>query len=125
MRAVRSQGTKLESVLGRLVKQLGIPFRTQVRELPGSPDIVLNRASVAIFVHGCFWHGHARCRRATLPKTHRRFWSLKIASNRRRDAAAARRLRRSGFSVLTIWGCQLKDQERIEHRIRAALRKTG
>src|SRR5947207_3196306 len=125
MRTVRSRGTGPEKKLGMILRDLEIRFRTQARDLPGSPDAVVDRSSIAIFVHGCFWHGHSGCPRAALPKSHRDFWSSKIAANRRRDAGAVRRLRRVGFHVLTIWGCQLKDVGRVRNRISAAVRKAS
>src|SRR2546426_2023101 len=123
MRTVRSTDTDPERRLRAILRDLGIGFRTQARDLPGSPDAAVDGSRIAIFVHGCFWHGHTGCGRASLPKSHKRFWSSKIALNRRRDAAAIRRLRRVGFHVLTIWGCQLKDKERVKNRIAAAVRK--
>lgn len=125
MQAVRSEGTRPEMALDEILSDLGLAYRIQAHDLPGSPDAFAADYGIAFFVHGCFWHGHMGCRRSCLPKTHRRFWSDKIASNRRRDATAARRLRRKGYHVLTIWACQLKDRERIRTRIRLALRRTA
>jgi DNA mismatch endonuclease Vsr len=121
MRAVKSEGTRPEKTLSEILKDMGVPYRTQVRDLPGSPDAFASEYGVALFVHGCFWHGHLGCRRSSLPKSHRRFWSSKIASNQRRDATAARKLRRKGYHVVTIWACQLKNRERIRNRISLAL----
>jgi len=122
MRAVRTRGTAPEKQLWKILSASKIEFRKHARDLPGSPDIYIDRPAIAIFVHGCFWHGHPGCQRAALPKTHARFWSTKIASNRRRDGSAARALRREGLTVLTIWACQLRDVRRIRGRIEAAIR---
>ena len=121
MRAVKSEGTLPEKALGEILVDLGVTYQTHVGDLPGSPDALASEYGIALFVHGCFWHGHVGCRRSALPKSHRRFWSTKIASNQRRDATAARRLRRKGYHVLTIWACQLKNTERIRNRISLAL----
>jgi G:T-mismatch repair DNA endonuclease (very short patch repair protein) len=77
-----------------------------VKGLPGSQDIANKRRRWAIFVHGCFWHHHARRKLATVPKTNRAFWIEKLNANRRRDERKARTLRRKGFHVLTVWQCQ-------------------
>jgi len=122
MRAVRSTGTGPEKTVRRLLLGLHLHFRSQVRDLPGTPDLVLSDRHVVVFVHGCFWHGHANCRRALLPTTRRGFWTRKVASNQRRDRAAARRLRGHGYRVLTIWTCQLQDASKVTRRILAAVK---
>jgi len=123
MRAVRTTGTAPEKTVRKLLKDLGLAFRIHARDLPGSPDIVLDVPGVAIFVNGCFWHGHTGCKRARLPQSRRRFWVKKIACNRRRDRAAARRLRLEGYSVLIFWGCEIQAGERVRRRINATLRR--
>lgn len=125
MRAVRSRGTALEKEVSKYLRRLSIAHRLQADDLPGSPDIVIDVSSVAVFVHGCFWHGHPGCARAALPATRRQFWAAKISTNRRRDAAAVRRLRRMGYSVLTVWGCQLKRPDLVGSRLAAAVRRRG
>lgn len=122
MRAVRSHGTRLELSLSDLLTSSGIKHRVQTRDLPGTPDIVLERIHVAIFAHGCFWHGHRNCLRGEPPKSRRAFWNAKLEMNRRRDASVARRLRRLGFHVITIWGCQMKDPNRVLDRLRSTVR---
>ncbi len=125
MRAIKSEGTRPEESLSEILNDLGVRYKTHVRDLPGSPDAFAGEYGVALFVHGCFWHGHIGCRRSALPKSHRRFWSTKIASNRRRDATAARKLRRRGYHVLTIWACQLKNRNHIRNRIALALSRAS
>src|SRR5258706_8986873 len=93
MRAVRSKSTGPEKQLRRVLLHLKLRTRTHAKDLPGTPDFVVRDLPVAIFVHGCFWHGHARCSRGALPITRRAFWARKILGNRRRDRIAARRLR--------------------------------
>ena len=108
MSAIRGKDTKPELVVRRLLKAEGLRFSTHSRTLPGTPDIVLRRKRVAIFVNGCFWHGHSKCARARLPKSNPEFWKKKIHSNTLRDARVSGRLRRTGWSVFNIWQCNLR-----------------
>jgi len=104
---VRQAKTRPEDAVATLLRRLGLAYRRNVRALPGSPDFANRSAGWAIFVNGCFWHRHTGCRRATVPKHNRDFWVEKFAANRRRDAAAIRALRASGFRVLVIWECEV------------------
>ena len=109
MAAVPQRDSKPELIVRRLIHGMGYRYRLHVRDLPGSPDIVLPRLRKIIFVHGCFWHGHPRCRKGTSrPKTRRRYWAEKIARNRRRDRRVARALRAMGLSVYVVWECELR-----------------
>lgn len=93
-----------------MLRDLGASYRVQNRDLPGSPDIANRRQHWAIFVHGCFWHAHVKCRYATIPKRNRKFWELKFAANRARDRRVVNELRARGFDVAVVWSCELKDQ---------------
>ena len=108
MKRVRRQGTDLEIVVRRYLWRRGLRFALNNRDLPGSPDLANRRRRWAVFVHGCFWHGHKGCGLSRLPKTNPEFWSNKINTNRRRDAAKAKQLRALGFLVITLWGCDVK-----------------
>lgn len=108
MKAVRRKGTAPELVVASLLRRLGHKVTRNVKSLVGSPDFVLADASVAIFVHGCFWHRHSRCRYATSPKKNRAFWAQKFLDNQSRDRRVAAQLRRQGFRVLTVWECQTR-----------------
>lgn len=114
MRAVRGRDTTPERVVRQRLHRLGFRFRIGVRELPGRPDIVLPKWRTVIFVHGCFWHRHPRCRKATTPATRRAFWEAKFAANRERDRRHARSLRRQGWRVLVVWECQTQATERLD-----------
>ena len=108
MQAVRRKKTRPEEVLARLLSDAGVEYEQNSDELPGQPDFVFWDDATVVFVHGCFWHGHARCRKGrSRPKTNRRYWQEKIERNRRRDQRIARQLRRWGYSVFTIWECEL------------------
>jgi DNA mismatch endonuclease (patch repair protein) len=88
-----------------------------VAKLPGKPDIVLPKYRRVIFVHGCFWHGHSGCRRATIPQTNSGFWSRKIRGNMVRDKKNIRALRALDWKVLVIWQCQTKNPEQLAKRL--------
>lgn len=120
MRAVRSRNTGAERRLQALLRKIRVRYSTRTKGLPGTPDILLTGADAAVFLHGCFWHGHADCPRAKLPSTNLAFWAAKIAGNRRRDKRAAGALRRLGYRVLTIWTCQLGMEQVVARRIKAA-----
>ena len=119
MSLIRGKDTKPELVVRRLIHALGYRYRLHRRDLPGAPDIVFGRLRKVIFVHGCFWHRHpdSRCRLARLPKSRVEFWRDKLEGNRRRDEDNETRLQTSGWSVLIIWECQIKDAESLKMRI--------
>ncbi|MEM9186121.1 MAG: very short patch repair endonuclease [Planctomycetota bacterium] len=111
MAAVKSRDTAPELLVARLLRRAGIRYRRDVRGLPGRPDFVLIDAGIALFVHGCWWHGHTCPRAQRVPKTNREYWVAKLARNRRRDRRVARELRERGYSVWTVWECGLKSGE--------------
>jgi DNA mismatch endonuclease (patch repair protein) len=117
MAGIRGKDTTPELQVRSIVHGLGYRFRLHVRDLPGSPDLVLPRLGTAIFVHGCFWHRHRGCRYATTPSSRRAFWEAKFAANVARDRRTAARLRRLGWSVLTVWECELRRPTRVEARL--------
>lgn len=107
MRANTSVGTAPERTVRKLLRQAHIRFRSQNRRLPGTPDFVLTENSVALFVHGCFWHSHG-CTPVRLPATNRPYWKRKLARNVARDRAAKQLLRKAGWRPVTLWECQLR-----------------
>ncbi len=112
MSRIRSKNTRPEMLVRKFLFAHGFRYRVNVRTLPGTPDIVLRRFKTAIFINGCFWHGHEGCRYYVLPKSNVEFWERKIERNRNRDAANHMRLRLMGWSVVQIWECQLKPRKR-------------
>jgi DNA mismatch endonuclease (patch repair protein) len=112
MGRVRQRDTQPEQAVALALRSLKISYRKNVRSLPGSPDFANKSGKWAVFVHGCFWHRHTGCRRATTPKANRDFWLAKFAANRARDARAIRALRALGFRVAVIWECGVVDAER-------------
>lgn len=121
MSRVKGRDTTPEIVVRRLVHGLGYRYRLHARELPGKPDIVLRPRRKAIFVHGCFWHRHANCPLARLPKSRHDFWIPKLEGNRERDARNMKALRAAGWTCTTIWECELRDMARVERHVRAFL----
>jgi DNA mismatch endonuclease (patch repair protein) len=108
MSAIRSKDTRPERLLRSAVFARGLRFRLHVRGLPGSPDLVFPRYQAAVFVHGCFWHRHPRCRFTTDPSSNVLFWQQKFMDNVRRDAAVAKNLRELGWRVGIVWECAIK-----------------
>jgi DNA mismatch endonuclease (patch repair protein) len=106
MAGIQGKNTIPELLVRRYLHGTGLRFRTNVRSLPGTPDIVLARYRTVVFVHGCFWHRHTDCRFAATPSTRAEFWQAKFTANIARDRSNAARLRASGWRVLTLWGCQ-------------------
>jgi DNA mismatch endonuclease, patch repair protein len=120
MRSIRTRGTAPEKTLGSALKDAGLAYRCHVKSVRGTPDFLMTAGPIAVFVHGCFWHGHDGCRRAVLPRTNACFWREKIGRNIRRDKRVARQLRREGYGVVTVWACQLNDPTRVVRRIQRA-----
>jgi DNA mismatch endonuclease (patch repair protein) len=108
MRAVKSRDTKPEMIVRRAAHALGYRFRLHRKDLPGSPDLVFPSRKKAIFVHGCFWHGHDCARGARMPKANADYWTAKIGRNVARDARVKGELASLGWETLTIWECELK-----------------
>lgn len=125
MSRIRSGNTGPERKLRSALHAAGYRYRLYVRALPGTPDIVLAKYRTAVFVNGCFWHGHEGCRYYTRPKTHPEFWEEKVARNQERDKLAEARLEALGWHVVTIWECELKKasleatMERLEAQLAA------
>ncbi|MFP4106367.1 MAG: very short patch repair endonuclease [Phycisphaerae bacterium] len=124
MSRVRSKGTKPEEAVAEILDSMGVDYTRNVNDLPGCPDFVVGEKQTVLFVHGCFWHGHRNCSRAKKPGTNARFWDEKISGNQRRDRRNARRLRKQGWTVLTVWQCKLrsiKERQKTVRRIKRYL----
>ena len=108
MSGIRSKNTKPERLLRSALHARGFRFRLHVRDLPGTPDIVLTRYHAVINIHGCFWHGHS-CRYFKPPKNNAEFWLGKIEANRSRDRKIRAELLSSGWRTLVVWECATRD----------------
>ncbi len=117
MAKVKGKDTGPELAVRRIAHALGFRFRLHRRDLPGSPDLVFPSRRAVVFVHGCFWHRHPGCAKASSPKTRKAFWTAKFAANVARDARVKRRLRRLGWRVLTVWECEASHPLRVAARL--------
>lgn len=113
MSGIRGSNTKLELLVRRALHARGFRYRLGGAGLPGRPDLVLPRYRTALFVHGCFWHGHT-CPLFRVPKTSPEFWSSKIDSNRMRDARVLRQLEEMGWNSCVVWECSLRGVEEAD-----------
>ncbi|WP_284691708.1 very short patch repair endonuclease [Pinirhizobacter soli] len=114
MSNVKSRDTKPEMLVRRFLHGRGLRYRLHGKGLPGSPDLVLRKHGSVVFVHGCFWHRHSGCSRATEPSSRRDFWLGKFERNVARDREAEGRLRELGWRVFVIWECELKHAASLE-----------
>ena len=131
MRAVGQRDTGPEIAVKRLVRGLGAAYRIRNGDLPGSPDLANRKRRWAIFVNGCFWHGHKNCaktkggRGSRIPRQNSTFWRTKLTDNRVRDATKCHQLRASGFRVAIVWECELRDVSRLTRRLAGFLGVDG
>jgi DNA mismatch endonuclease, patch repair protein len=123
MARIRSKDTQPELRVRSLLHGLGFRFRLHSKQLPGSPDIILPKYNAVIFVHGCLWHGHSKCRRGRRPMSNVDYWNRKITRNLERDATNAELLRRLGWKRIVIWECELKDSNQIVNRLTSLLKQ--
>jgi DNA mismatch endonuclease, patch repair protein len=124
MAAVSNKDTRPEILVRRALHRLGYRFRLHRGDLPGTPDIVLPKYKLCIFVHGCFWHRHPGCKRASMPSTNVEFWERKFEKNVNRDAATADRLTKMGWRVKVIWTCQTSRSEDLMKALNGCLSGT-
>lgn len=117
MRRVKGKDTGPELTVRRALHAMGRRFRLHRRDLPGRPDIVLPKDELAIFVHGCFWHRHEGCSRASSPATRRDFWEAKFKRTIERDAEQTAALEALGWRVAVIWECEIRPAEALSARL--------
>ena len=110
MSGIQGKNTKPELQVRKYLHGRGLRYRLHAKELPGKPDLVFPKHKVVVFVHGCFWHQHTRCKFAVMPSSNVAFWGQKLGANRERDKRNKRTLRALGWRVLTVWECQLDEQ---------------
>ena len=115
---VKSKNTKPEKVVRSALFAMGKRFRIHVKDLPGSPDVVLPRYKMVIFVHGCFWHRHPGCKFAYVPKINKEFWSTKFRQNQERDVRNEMQLKKLGFHCVIIWECETKQPLLLQNKLR-------
>jgi DNA mismatch endonuclease, patch repair protein len=117
MAKVKGKNTSPEMLVRKTVHAMGYRYRLHARELPGTPDLVFPWRRKIIFVHGCFWHRHLYCKRASMPSTRKDYWQTKLSKNVARDAEVIAKLEASGWDVLVLWECALRDRLKLESRL--------
>jgi DNA mismatch endonuclease (patch repair protein) len=125
MAAVRQHGTTPELRVRRALSNLGIRYRTNVRSLPGAPDLANQTTGFAVLVHGCYWHRHSGCRRATMPKSNSAFWKAKLSGNVARDRNVINELKKRRLQPLVIWECETKDDRILKKKLGPILTLTA
>lgn len=108
MSQIKSGNTKPELLVRKFLHASGFRYKLHDKTLPGKPDIVLPRYKTIIFIHGCFWHGHANCKYFKIPQTRTAWWLQKINTNKANDAKSVKALKKDGWKIITIWECRLK-----------------
>ena len=121
MGRISSQNTRPEMRVRSTLHRMGYRFRLHRKNLPGKPDIVLPKWGIAVFVHGCFWHGHKDCCEGHIPKSNARYWGPKLAKNKQRDIENVKKLRESGWKCVIVWECQTENLSKLEERLREAI----
>jgi DNA mismatch endonuclease (patch repair protein) len=121
MRAVKSRDTRPERAVRAMLWRIAPGYRLNRADLPGKPDIVYSSRKLAIFVHGCFWHGHDCARGSRMPKANADYWRTKIARNRARDIRTIAALEAMGWRPLVIHECELRDTGALSARLTEAL----
>ena len=119
MRAIKSKDTSLEVKVRKYLYHHGFRYRKNVKELPGTPDIVLDKYHTIIFVNGCFWHHHYNCKLAVIPKTRVEYWTKKIDKNVENDIKNTKLLEQMDYHVITVWECEIKEafEDRMQYLI--------
>ncbi len=123
MRMVKTSDTKPEVAVRKLLHGLGFRFRLRNKHLPGTPDVVLPKWRAVVLIHGCFWHRHEGCRKATTPKSSTAYWLKKFEENIRRDRDVTKRLESLGWSVCVVWQCELAEPENLARRLANFIRQ--
>ena len=118
MRRVHSADTAPEKKVRSLLHKLGFRFRLQRKDLPGKPDIILPKHKTVVFIHGCFWHRHPGCSRATTPATNQDYWLPKFDRTIKRDLKSQNDLRRIGWNVIVVWECELRDLDLLSEKLK-------
>ena len=117
MSAIRGRDTKPELRVRQLLHRLGYRFRVALRQFSSRPDVVFTGRQAAIFVHGCFWHGHEACGSWRVPRTRTEIWEAKISRNKARDSRNVDELNTHGWRVLVLWECELHDESALAERL--------
>ncbi len=121
MGRIKGRDTRPEMIVRRIVYRLGFRYRLHKKNLPGCPDLTLGKIRTVIFVHGCFWHRHPGCARATVPSTRADWWRSKLEKNATRDRKTELCLRELGWRVVVVWECETKRPAELASRLASEL----
>lgn len=117
MARVHQKSTVAELLVRKAAFRMGLHYRVNRTDLPGSPDLIFPKYRIAIFVHGCFWHRHRGCSRCTTPKSNEAYWKHKFTENESRDKRVIQKLRRLGWDCYVVWECETMDAGRLAKRL--------
>ncbi|MFB9949974.1 very short patch repair endonuclease [Rhizobium puerariae] len=121
MSRVGGKNTTPEIRVRKVAHSMGLRFRLHRSDLPGKPDIVLPKRRTVVFVHGCFWHRHPGCKKASTPSTRSEYWQAKFRANQERDTRVANELEDLGWRVATIWECETKNDDALRRAVEKAV----
>ena len=124
MSRIKGKDTRPEMLVRKFLHANGYRYKLHDKKLPGKPDIVLPKYHTVIFVHGCFWHGHANCKYFVVPKTNTQWWTDKINRNKANDEKAIKVLKKEGWKGIVVWECKLKPAK-VEDTLLSLLKKLG
>ncbi len=123
MAGISGKDTKPEITVRKFLFSKGFRYRVNDKRYPGRPDIVLPKYKTAVFVHGCFWHGHKGCKASRLPETRKEFWKKKISNNIKRDDKNIKKLKDMGWKVIIVWQCRIKNKNSQQRRLELLLKE--
>lgn len=117
MRNIKSKNTKPEINVRKGLFAAGVRYRVNCKDLPGTPDIAVKKFKIAIFINGCFWHGHQNCKKSKLPATNYEFWFNKISGNIAHDQKIIQTYTDMNWTLVTIWQCEISTKEKLNNKI--------
>lgn len=123
MRSIQSKDTSPELKIRKALHAQGYRFRLHDNTLPGCPDLVLPKYKAVIQVRGCFWHQHEGCKKSRIPKTKVEYWEIKLKRNIMRDLEADRKLADIGWTVLVVWECEIRGQDKLKAMVESLAQK--
>jgi DNA mismatch endonuclease (patch repair protein) len=118
MSRVKSKNTSPEMRVRRAAHKLGLRFRLHRKSLPGTPDLIFPKHRTALFVHGCFWHRHRDCVKASTPKSETAYWQAKFDANVIRDRMVTAKLHQAGWRAVTIWECETRNDDQLAENLK-------
>jgi DNA mismatch endonuclease, patch repair protein len=122
MSRIKAKDTKPELIVRKYLHSNGYRYRLHDKKLPGKPDIVLKKYNTIVSVHGCFWHGHDGCKYFVVPKTRTQWWLDKINRNKEKDIENKNALVNAGWTIITIWECELK-KKKLENTLKSLIKR--